>query len=103
MLQKRIAIKEFFVKDFCNRGEDSVSVSVGTQSKVALVNRLKGKFIEEAVSLSQMSHPNIVKVTDVFEENGTAYYVMDYIDGASLDQIVKSKGRLAEKEALSGS
>ena len=101
MLQKRIAIKEFFVKDFCNRGEDSVSVYVGTQSKVALVNRLKGKFIEEAVSLSQMSHPNIVKVTDVFEENGTAYYVMDYIDGASLDQIVKSKGRLAEKEALS--
>ena len=100
MLHKRIAIKEFFVKDFCNRDNESGLITVGTQSKVALVKRLMEKFIEEAVSLSQMSHPNIVRVTDVFEENGTAYYVMDYIDGSSLDDIVKARGRLSENDAI---
>lgn len=100
MLHKRVAIKEFFVKDFCNRDEETGHVTIGTKSKTALVNRLKEKFIEEAVALSQMNHPNIVKVTDVFEENGTAYYVMDYIDGHSLDEIVKRRGALSEAEAL---
>ncbi len=100
MLHKRIAIKEFFVKDFCNRDELTGVISVAAQSKVALVNRLREKFIEEAISLSQMSYANIVQVTDVFEENGTAYYVMDYIDGLSLDEIIKSKTKLSEEESL---
>ena len=47
-----------------------------------------------------MQHPNIVRVTDVFEENGTAYYVMDYIDGHSLQEIVKEKGTLDESQAV---
>lgn len=100
MLHKRLAIKEFFVKDFCNRDKKTGLVIVGTESKTALVGRLKEKFIEEAVALSQMNHPNIVKVMDVFEENGTAFYVMDYIEGHSLDEIVKIHGALSEKVAL---
>lgn len=47
-----------------------------------------------------MNHPNIVKVHDIFEENGTAYYVMDYIDGLSLDDMVKQRGALPEAEAV---
>lgn len=39
MLHKRIAIKEFFVKDFCNRDGQTSHVTVGTQSKVALVEK----------------------------------------------------------------
>lgn len=100
MLHKRVAIKEFFVKDFCNRNGKTGFVTVGTESKTALVTRLKEKFIDEAVALSQMNHPNIVKVMDVFEENGTAYYVMDYIEGHSLDEIVKMHGALSESATL---
>lgn len=100
LLHKRVAIKEFFVKDFCNRDEKTCHVTVATQSKVKLIERLKQKFIEEASALFSMQHLNIVRVTDVFEENGTAYYVMDYIDGKSLQDIVKEKGALDEDLAV---
>lgn len=100
LLKKRVAIKEFFVKDFCNRDAQTSHVSVGVGNKRALVEKLKKKFIDEARSIAQMSHPNIVTVSDVFEENGTAYYVMEYIDGESLSQIVRKSGCMPEKEAL---
>lgn len=100
LLEKRVAVKEFFVKDFCNRDEVTGHVSVGTQGKQALVEKLKRKFIEEAKVLSSLHHKGIVRVTDVFEENGTAYYVMDYIDGCSLGDIHKREGALNEARAL---
>lgn len=100
LLHKHVAIKEFFVKDFCNRDENTSHVTVGTQSKLKLVERLQKKFLEEAGALYSMQHQNIVRVTDVFEENGTAYYVMDYIDGKSLNDITKDRGALPEAEAL---
>ncbi len=100
MLQKRVAIKEFFVKDFCNRDDETSHVTVGTQGKVALVSKLKKKFVEEAQAIGRLDHPNIVRVSDVFEENGTAYYVMDYIDGSSLGDIVKRQGSIPEVTAL---
>ena len=96
---KSVAIKEFFVKDFCNRDSGTKSIYVASKSMVSLVEKLRGKFIAEAQTLFEMNHPNIVRVTDVFEENGTAYYVMDYINGSTLDGIIKSRGALAESEA----
>ena len=100
LLKKRVAIKEFFVKDFCNRDETTSQISVGITSKTALVNKLKSKFIAEAQSLCSLEHPNIVHVFDVFEENGTAYYVMDYIDGLSLNDLVKNNGPMSEQKAV---
>lgn len=100
LLKKKVAIKEFFVKDFCNRDETTSQISVGITSKTALVNKLKSKFIVEAQSLCSLEHPNIVHVFDVFEENGTAYYVMDYIDGASLKDMVKKNGPMSEQKAV---
>ena len=91
LLDLRVALKEFFVSDFCNRNEDTGDVSVGTQSKMELYGKLKKKFLEEARSLYKMKHPGIVRVIDVFEENGTAYYAMEYIDGESLGDLVKRK------------
>ena len=48
-LNKRVAIKEFFVKDFCNRDETTSQVSVGITSKTALVDKLKGKFSDNCL------------------------------------------------------
>lgn len=97
LLDSKVAIKEFFVKDFCNRDETTSRVRVATQSKVKLVNQLK-KIIEEAKAIFKMHHSGIVRVIDIFEENGTAYYVMDYIDGRSLHEIVKERGHYLKKK-----
>ena len=100
VFDEKVAIKEFFVKDFCNRDENTSYVTVGTNSKKALVEKLKKKFIKEAKSIRKLHHNGIVKVSDVFEENGTAYYVMDYIEGRSLSQLIDNKGRLTETETM---
>ena len=100
MLDTVVAIKEFFVKDYCNRDASTHRITVATQGKAELIERLRRKFIEEAQSIFNMNHPNIVRVTDIFEENGTVYYVMDYIDGCSLSSLISNQGHLSESEAL---
>ena len=97
---RTVAVKEFFVKDFCNRDIASNSVVVATQSKVELVEKLRNKFIDEAEALYELQHSGIVRVTDKFEENNTAYYVMDFINGKPLSALVEERGALAESEAL---
>ena len=99
-LDSRVALKEFFISDFCNRDEITGQVTVATKSKVEFVDKLKKKFMDEARSLFKMKHPGIVRVIDVFEENGTAYYAMEYIDGESLGDLVKRKGKLPEAEVV---
>ena len=99
-LEERVAIKEFFVKNFCNRDESTSRVSVATQSQKALVEKLRSKFKDEAKAMFRLRHPGIVRVSDVFEENGTVYYVMDFIEGRSLQAIVEEEGRLPEHRAL---
>ena len=100
LLDMRVALKEFFVSDFCNRDEKTGQVSVATKSKVELIDKLKKKFMDEARALFKMKHPGIVRVIDVFEENGTAYYAMEYIDGQSLSDVVKKRSKLPEAEAV---
>ena len=100
LLDLRVALKEFFVSDFCNRDENTGQVTVGTHSKVGLYDKLKKKFLDEARALYKMKHPGIVRVIDVFEENCTAYYTMEYIDGHSLSDVVKKAGKLQEAEAV---
>jgi serine/threonine protein kinase len=100
LLGKHVAIKEFFVKDFCNRDKSTRHVTIGTESKRGLVTKLRKKFVAEAKAICLLNHPNIVSVSDIFEENGTAYYVMDYIDGESLSDIVNKEGPLPERRAL---
>ena len=99
-LNRKVAIKEFFMKDYCNRDLDTSHVSVGSAGSRDLVDRFRQKFIKEAQSIAQLDHPNIVRIHDVFEENGTAYYVMEYVGGGSLQQYIHSQGKLSEIESL---
>ena len=83
-LSRKVAIKEFFMKDLCNRDDATSHVSVGSEGSREMVNRFREKFVKEAKSIARLVHPNIVRVIDIFEENGTAYYVMEYCEGGSL-------------------
>ncbi|MDE6553031.1 MAG: serine/threonine protein kinase [Muribaculaceae bacterium] len=90
------AIKEFFMKDFNGRIESTVTSS----SKDGAFGYYKEKFIKEARNLGRLKHPNIIKVMELFEENSTAYYVMEYIDGGSLDQQIRIHNGLSEPQTI---
>lgn len=98
-IKNYFAIKEFFVDDWCVRDAQTGQIEAAnpTRDKFELGKR---DFLSEAKRLSYVSHPNIVKVYDVFEENNTAYYVMEYIDGCNLDTYLNSKGALSSAQAL---
>lgn len=99
LLRRKVAVKEFYMKDCCERDEASSHMNVGTGSQRALVEKFRGKFFREAQMIAGMDHRNIIRVLDVFEENGTAYYVMDYLPGGSLAAKVRKDGPLSETEA----
>ena len=99
LLDRKVCIKEFFFKDSCSR-KHSGEVELGTIGNRDLVERFLNKFIKEARTISQLDHPNIIRILDIFKENNTAYYVMDFIEGSSLDDIVNKRGALPEREAV---
>lgn len=98
-LKREVAIKEFFMKDSCDR-DDTGRVTVPTSGSKVQVERYRAKFSKEAETMAGLDHPNIVSVIDVFEENDTVYYVMPFMAGGSLSDLVKKQGRLSEKRAL---
>lgn len=95
-LNRQVAIKEFYPKDFCDTSQVRLTPKPGDEELVA---RLKRKFISEARNVAKLDHPNIVKIYDVFEENSTAYFVMEYVEGESLDAMAK-RGAMSEADAL---
>ncbi len=91
-----VAIKEFFMSEINGRDNSTVTSS----NKDGLFDKYKSKFIKEAQSLGRLNHTNIVKVLEMFEANNTAYYVMDFLEGGSLDEYIAKKGSLDEDESL---
>ena len=92
------AMKEFFHADLNDRGTDGKSVLTVSSRRTAHGNMIQS-FLKEAQKIAGLNHRNIIKVHDYFEENGTAYYVMDLIYGYSLQQKLDSTNRpLPEKD-----
>jgi len=98
-LDRRVVIKECYPSAFCRR----VGTTVGARSRQQQdgFEAAVRSFMQEAVTLSKLDHPNIVKVHHVFEDNETAYMAMDYIDGPDLLQTVEGSARpLTPKEII---
>lgn len=91
-LDKKVAIKEFFMKDFCERNETTRQVTLGTAGSRETVNSCRMKFLKEAKHIAKLDHPNIIRIIDVFDENSTSYYVMEYIEGGSLSNKLGTTG-----------
>jgi serine/threonine protein kinase len=93
-LRRRVAIKEFLPRQLASRMPGGTQVRAYTGNQEAFNIGLE-KFLEEARHLAQFGdHPGIIRVLDFFEENGTGYMVMEYLDGGTLDQHVTATGPL---------
>ena len=92
-----VAIKEFFMKDENDR--DGSSVTMPNATKQELFHGQMEKFKKEAKRMFAIKNEHIVGVQDLFEENSTAYYVMDYVDGENLAERLKRTGKpMTEQE-----
>ncbi len=93
-LEVRVAIKEFYPNGYVSR--DHTQTTIVTQfnnSNAEAVRKWKEGFVKEARALGKCQNlPGIVGVKDFFEENGTAYIVMEYVDGTTLKSYIKDKG-----------
>ncbi|MBP3419052.1 MAG: serine/threonine protein kinase [Marinifilaceae bacterium] len=98
-LNRKVAIKEFFMKDICNRDSHTSYVSVPSIGSKELVTRFKTKFIKEAQTIAEVDNSHIIRIYDIFEENGTAYYVMEYLCNGSLMERMPKTG-YSEPEAI---
>ena len=94
------AVKEHFMKG-CYRDTDGCTM-VSAPSIKKDVELSRKDFIIEAKRLNKMSgmSPNIVKVNEVFEYYGTAYYVMQYLDGGEMSEHLEKEGALSEAQSL---
>lgn len=91
-----VAIKEFFMHKINGREQSLVTCG----SEHGLFDKYRKKFITEAQNLSKLKHAHIIKVIEIFEENNTYYYSMEFINGGSLDEYIVQKGHLPEGVAL---
>lgn len=93
MLNHYYAIKEFFISGRCIRNTVHHTISLQDISK-DVFNKFRDRFVDEAKTLIELDHPGIVKVADIFEENGTSYIVMNFLKGETLQSKVEHSGPL---------
>lgn len=86
-LNRQVVIKECFPSSFCRRSGQRVGAR--SQQRQNDFRSLVSLFVQEAINLSALDHPNIVRVHQVFQDNDTAYMAMDYVRGPDLLETVE--------------
>ena len=100
-LEMRVAIKEFLPGEFSTRIPGQTAVTVYGGEKTEQFETGRNKFMDESRHLAKLQGiPGIVQIYNSFEENGTAYIVMEYLEGETLDQKLKREKRIPEQEAV---
>lgn len=94
-----VAIKEFFPRGKMTRDEDTNALIIDNISNLEVINQLRNRFIAEGINLSRLRHESVVTIIEMFEDNGTAYMVMELIEGITLKQLVKQSGPLSPDRA----
>ena len=96
----KFVIKELFIRTeyACDRDIDGRVIV--RDELIDMFRFALERFIDEAKVLQKLNHAAIVKVYDYFFENSTAYYLMEYLDGESLEDYVKEKGGLSKEDAI---
>ena len=99
-LDRKVAVKEFFMPNCIIRDGDTTIVTMSKKHhSYWWVEQYKQKFIKEAKTIASLDNPHIIRIHDVFEENDTAYYVMEYLEGGDLKARIPQNG-MDEAEAI---
>lgn len=94
-----VAIKEFYPAGLVSRAEGNTKVSIFSGDKSEKFNEIKERFLEEARNMAMFSEEkDIVNVYTYFQDNGTAYIIMEYIEGILLKTYLENNGPIKEKE-----
>lgn len=99
-LGHKVVIKEFLPQTMATRDQTRLTVSPYTDDD-PLYDHLLVRFAEEAKLLVTLRHPNIVKVTRLLKANDTAYFIMEYEEGETLEDYLVNKKKLDEETMLS--
>jgi serine/threonine protein kinase len=99
-LNLKVALKEFLPDDVATRGADQ-SIRPRSPDSAESFGWGKQRFLDESRTLASFRHPNIVRVMRFFEGNGTAYMVMEFVEGAALPDWIKTRRPLSEALATS--
>ncbi len=92
-LNIKLAIKEYFPQDLATRAQGATEISAYSGSLGGDYEYGLEKFLQEARTLARFeNHPNVVSIRDFFKANGTAYFVMYYVEGITLKDYLKQSG-----------
>jgi len=97
---EEFAIKEFFPNQFSSRGTNQIFITPNNHKDEIIYYKYLKRFRKEAEILKELTHQNIVKVKEYFEENNSGYIVMPYIKGMDLEKYLDTRSSLEEEEIL---
>jgi serine/threonine protein kinase len=95
----QVAIKEYFPSSLAYR-DAGATVNASTDSNLDSYNWGLERFLAEARTLARLRHPNIVRVSRYFKENGTAYMVLGFVVGQDLEAWLTARGRRPSQKEL---
>jgi serine/threonine protein kinase len=88
---QKVVVKELFYKEYCKRDDSGVRILVSETEQKGDFLRMVKKQLEEGKILKQLHHPNIITTQNIFEENDTAYMVVDYVESDDLRKILSGE------------
>ncbi|MEE1516812.1 MAG: PASTA domain-containing protein [Lachnospiraceae bacterium] len=100
-LEQKVAIKEYLPSEYATRMAGQSRVTVFGGNKTEHYHKGMRKFVDEAKNLAKCTNTDgIVKIFDAFEENDTAYIIMEYLEGETLAECLKREKNIPEDEAV---
>ena len=95
----RVAIKEYLPNSLALRGEGEITPNISPEHAGAFRYGMKC-FFEEGRALAKLSHPNVVRVLNFFRANETVYMVMDFEEGATLQEYIQRRQKPVSENFL---
>lgn len=99
--ESKVAVKEYYPKGVAVRGLDGITIEPITSMHMPDFQSGRERFGNESKILSRLgSSTDVIKVYDTFEQNGTVYYAMEYINGITVREYTQRYGKISEGQAL---